>query len=60
MTLDVLDDLDTWRVIYSQLVGANSKYAIIFALNNNPEAKNSCKVRIKTAEISQGNDTWDA
>ena len=44
------DDLDTWRVIHSQFVGADSKSGISFALNNAPEAKYSCKVRIITAE----------
>ena len=38
------DDFDTWRVVYSQFVGADSKYGISFALNNVPEAQNSCKV----------------
>ena len=32
------DDLDTWRVVYSQLVGADSKSGISFALNNDPDA----------------------
>ena len=40
-----LDDLDTWPVVYSQFVGADSKYDIAFALNNVPEAQASCKVR---------------
>ena len=39
------DDSDTWRVVYSQLVGAESKSGINFALNNVPEAQDSCKVR---------------
>ena len=43
------DDLGTWRVIYSQFVGADSKYGISFALNNN-KAQDSCKVRIIMAE----------
>ena len=38
-------DLDTWRVICSQFVGADSESDIGFALNNVPEAQNSCKVR---------------
>ena len=46
------DDLDTWRVIYGRIVGADFKYGISFALNNCPEAQNSCKVRIITAEMS--------
>ena len=44
------DDLDTWRVTYSQFVGADSKYGISFALNNDPEAQDSCKLRIITVE----------
>ena len=39
------DDFDTWRVVYSQFVGADSKSGISFALNNVPEAQDSCKVR---------------
>ena len=39
------DDFDTWRVVYSQFVGADSKFGISFALNNVPEAQDSCKVR---------------
>ena len=39
------DDFDTWRVVYGQFVGADSKYGIIFALNNASEAQDSCKVR---------------
>ena len=39
------DDLDTWPVVYSQFVGADSKYDISFALNNVPEAQDSCEVR---------------
>ena len=52
------DDLDTWRVTYSQFVGADSKYVISFALNNDPEAQGSCKLRIITAEMSNGNGPW--
>ena len=47
-----LDDVDTWRVIYGQFVGADSKYGNSFALNNDPEAQDSCKVIIITAEMS--------
>ena len=54
------DDLDTWRVIYSRFVGADSKSDISFAINNDPEAQDSCKVRIITAEMSQGNGPWKA
>ena len=39
------DDFDTWRIVYSQLVGADSKSGISFALNNVPEAQDRCKVR---------------
>ena len=49
------DDLDTWRVTYSQFVDADFKYDISSALNNDPEAQGSCKLRIKTAEMSHGN-----
>ena len=53
------DDLDTWRDIYSQFVGADSKSGISFALNNDPEAQASCKFRIIiTAEMSYGNGPW--
>ena len=44
------DDRDTYRVKYGQFVGADSKSGISFALNNAPEAQDSCKVRIITAE----------
>ena len=39
------DDLDTWRVLYSQLAGAESESVISFALNNVSEVQDSCKVR---------------
>ena len=39
------DDFDTWRVVYGQFVGADSESGISFALNNDPEAQDSCKVR---------------
>ena len=39
------DDFDTWRVVYSRFVGADPKSGISFALNNVPEAQESCKVR---------------
>ena len=55
-----LDDLDIWRVIRSQFVGADSKSAISFALKSDPEAQDSCKVRIITAEMSYGNGQWHA
>ena len=47
------DDLDMWRVICSQFVGADSKSSIIFALNNDPEAQVVVKLEI-TAEMSHG------
>ena len=39
------DDLDTWRVTKSQFVDADAKSDNIFALNNVPEAQDSCKVK---------------
>ena len=39
------DDFETWRVVYSQFVGAESKSGISFALNNVSEAEESCEVR---------------
>ena len=39
------DDFDTWRVVYSKFVVADSKSGISFALNNVPEAQDSYKVR---------------
>ena len=50
------DDLDTWRVTYSQLVGADSKRVINFALTKDSEAQGSCKRRIITAEVRYGNE----
>ena len=41
----ISDEFDTWRDVYSQLVGADSKSGISVALNNVPEAQDSCKVR---------------
>ena len=43
------DDIDTWWVTYSQLVGAGSKSSISYALNNDPEAQESYKRLIITA-----------
>ena len=54
-----LDDFDTWWVLYSQFVGVDSKSGIRFALNNVPEAQDSCKVR-KKVEIGYGNGLWQA
>ena len=39
------DDFGTWWIVYSQIVGADSKTGISFALNNVTEAQESCKVR---------------
>ena len=49
------DDVDTWWVICSQFVGADSRYGISFALNNDPDAQDSCEVRIITPEMNDGN-----
>ena len=35
------DDLDTWRVLHSQFLGADSESGIHFAPNNDPEAQDS-------------------
>ena len=43
----ISDEFDTWRAVYSQLVGADSKSGVSFALKNAPEAQDSCKVRKK-------------
>ena len=52
-----MDDFDTWRVMCSQFVGADSKYGISFALSNDPEGQDSYKVIIITAEVSNGDGT---
>ena len=52
MTLDHGDR----QVTYSQFVGSDSKSGIRFALNNDPEAQNSCNFRIIAAEMSHVND----
>ena len=52
------DDIDTWRVIYSQFVGVDSIFGISFALNNVSEAQDSYKIRIITAEMSYGKGPW--
>ena len=44
------DEFDTWGVVYSQFVGADSKSGISFALNNVPEAQDSCKVEKKQSK----------
>ena len=54
------DDLDTGRVIYCQLVDADHKSGIMFALTNDPEAQDNSKFRIITAEMSHGNGPWQA
>ena len=41
----ISDEFDTWRVVYRQFVGADSKSVISVALNNVPEAQDSCEVR---------------
>ena len=45
-------------VINGQFVGADFNYDISSALNNDPEAQDSCKVRIITAEMSYENGPW--
>ena len=52
------DDFDIWRVTYSQFLSVDSKYDISFALNIDPEAQGSCKLRVITAEMSYGNGPW--
>ena len=52
------DDLDTWLIIYNQVVVADSKSDISFAVNNDPEAQDSCKIRIIMDEMSYENDPW--
>ena len=52
------DDFDTWEVICSRFVGSDWKSGISFALNNDPEAQDSSKTRIITAEMGRGNGTW--
>ena len=55
------DDFDTWQVVYSQFVGADSKSGISFALNVVPKAQDICKVRNKiTVEMGYGNGPWQA
>ena len=49
------DDFDSLWVTSSQFMGADSKSDINFALNNDPEAQDTCKVRIITAQMSQEN-----
>ena len=44
------DDFDTWRVVCSQFVDVDSKYDISFALNDVPEAQDSCKVRTNNGQ----------
>ena len=47
-------DLDIWRVLHSQFVGAGSESGIGFALINVPEAQESCKVRKITVKMGYG------
>ena len=39
-------------VIFSRFVGVDFKFSISFALNNDPEAQESCPAIIITAEMS--------
>ena len=43
-----------------QIIGADPKSGISSALNKDPEAQDICKVRITTAEMSQGKGPWQA
>ena len=52
------DDFDIWRVVYSQFVDPDSKSGISFALNNVPEAQDSCKDSKITVEMGYGNHPW--
>ena len=54
----ILTDLNTWWVMYSVFLGADSESDICFALNNDPKAQDSYKVGIITAKKSHGNDQW--
>ena len=54
------EDFDTWLVVYSQFVGADSKSGISVALSNAHETQDSCKINIITAEMSHGNGSWHA
>ena len=49
------DDLGTCKVTYSKFIDTDSKSEISFALNNDPEAQDACKVRIISYEMSYGN-----
>ena len=51
-----LDYLDTWLIVNSQFVGADSKYGIGFALNTSLRLRIAVKLEKKiTVEISYGN-----
>ena len=54
------DDCDTWRVIYSQFVGADSKSGIIFALTTSLRLRIAVKLEKITVEIGYGNGPWQA
>ena len=54
------DDFDTWRVVHSPFVGSDSKSDISFALNNVPEAQDSCKARKITVEMCYRNGPLEA
>ena len=52
------DDFDTWRFVYSQFVGADSKYGISYALNNVPGLRIAVKLEKIIVEIGFGNGPW--
>ena len=41
------DELDTWRVVYSQFVGADFKYGISFALNKTTSMRLRIAVKLE-------------
>ena len=53
-----LDDLDTWRVIYSICLGAYMKSSIHFGLYGDPQAQDSYEVRIAITERSLENGPY--
>ena len=42
----IFDDLETWRVIYSQFVGIDFKYGMTFTLNNAPRLRIALKLEL--------------
>ena len=50
-----LQDLDTWWAMYGQFVDVGSESSVYFALNIEPEAKNSYKARIVRVETNHRN-----